>query len=345
MPINFPDSPTVDQTFTVGGTTWKWTGTVWDTVTTAVNPVSVSPNYIINGAFDFWQRGTSFTGNEIYTADRWYFVSTGRGNQANITRLTSSLPDNFQFGLSMRQINSTVSNFNLAQSFEEQDVIPLVGRTVTLSFWARLPIAFTNAVRANLRSSTTPNQKMDAFSTQLGVVTISGTSWQRYTLSVTVPANARSFGVGFESYDSTVTDAELQITGVQVELGSSATPFKRAATTLQGELAACERYYQTSLGSATTHSLTTTQVVIAVNASFTTGIQFRTQMRVSPTVTVFSRNNTSGVVSRVSDGVDVLGTTTANNINATKIWGLSNNNNNFSSGVGYEASWTASAEL
>ena len=35
MPINFPDSPTVDQTFTVGGTTWKWTGTVWNTLTSA----------------------------------------------------------------------------------------------------------------------------------------------------------------------------------------------------------------------------------------------------------------------------------------------------------------------
>ncbi len=28
--VNFPDNPTVNQTFTVGDRTWKWTGTTWD---------------------------------------------------------------------------------------------------------------------------------------------------------------------------------------------------------------------------------------------------------------------------------------------------------------------------
>lgn len=28
--INFPDSPTVNDEFTVDGRTWKWTGTVWE---------------------------------------------------------------------------------------------------------------------------------------------------------------------------------------------------------------------------------------------------------------------------------------------------------------------------
>lgn len=29
MAIDFPNSPTVDDTFTVGGRTWKWNGTAW----------------------------------------------------------------------------------------------------------------------------------------------------------------------------------------------------------------------------------------------------------------------------------------------------------------------------
>lgn len=33
MAINFPDAPSVNQTFTVGDKTWKWTGAVWETVT------------------------------------------------------------------------------------------------------------------------------------------------------------------------------------------------------------------------------------------------------------------------------------------------------------------------
>lgn len=40
MPIDFPDSPLVNDTFTANGTTWIWTGEVWRTVgtTTAVGP-------------------------------------------------------------------------------------------------------------------------------------------------------------------------------------------------------------------------------------------------------------------------------------------------------------------
>lgn len=36
MPINFPDTPTVGQTFSVDGRTWSWTGTYWDSVATTV---------------------------------------------------------------------------------------------------------------------------------------------------------------------------------------------------------------------------------------------------------------------------------------------------------------------
>ena len=32
--IDFPNSPTTDQLFTVGSVTWKWTGTVWQSVPT-----------------------------------------------------------------------------------------------------------------------------------------------------------------------------------------------------------------------------------------------------------------------------------------------------------------------
>jgi hypothetical protein len=37
--VDFPNSPSVDQTFSVGDRTWKWTGTTWDAV---VVPVGVA---------------------------------------------------------------------------------------------------------------------------------------------------------------------------------------------------------------------------------------------------------------------------------------------------------------
>jgi len=39
MPVNFPDSPSVGQTFTAGSRTWTYTGTVWQVV-----PVSAAGN-------------------------------------------------------------------------------------------------------------------------------------------------------------------------------------------------------------------------------------------------------------------------------------------------------------
>ena len=37
--IDFPNSPTVGQLFTVGDITWEWTGSVWDGLgTIAVGP-------------------------------------------------------------------------------------------------------------------------------------------------------------------------------------------------------------------------------------------------------------------------------------------------------------------
>lgn len=40
MAMNFPDSPTVNQEFTVGQRTWIWNGAVWKAVT--LNPLDIS---------------------------------------------------------------------------------------------------------------------------------------------------------------------------------------------------------------------------------------------------------------------------------------------------------------
>jgi hypothetical protein len=50
MAINFPDTPTVGQTFTVGATTWQWTGTVWKSLGTVIVGEANFSSFLIAGA-------------------------------------------------------------------------------------------------------------------------------------------------------------------------------------------------------------------------------------------------------------------------------------------------------
>lgn len=51
MAMNFPDAPSVDDEFTVGDQTWKWTGTVWQTVTiTSYTPSAHAPTHELGGS-------------------------------------------------------------------------------------------------------------------------------------------------------------------------------------------------------------------------------------------------------------------------------------------------------
>jgi hypothetical protein len=71
------------------------------------------------------------------------------------------------------------------------------------------------------------------------------TSWQRFTMTGTV--NAAATQVGFQLVYTPVGTAGaadyMDIADVQWEVGSTATSFQTATGTLQGELAACQRYY------------------------------------------------------------------------------------------------------
>jgi hypothetical protein len=49
--IDFPNSPTVGQQFTVGDVTWEWTGTVWQGLGVVVEPIDPTPQiFLLMGA-------------------------------------------------------------------------------------------------------------------------------------------------------------------------------------------------------------------------------------------------------------------------------------------------------
>lgn len=229
-------------------------------------------NKIINGDFGIWQRGTSFNATSaanVYSADRWTTYQNGSGtftiSQQAFTPGTAPVAG-YEGSFFLRNAITTLGTttaFLLSQRIE--DVRTFAGQTVTVSFWSK---SLTNL-------GTVVSIAQNFGSGGSSTVTTSGTaitntgSWQRFTQTIVLPSIAGKT-IGTSSYlELTFTSAltanqSIDIWGVQLEAGSTASPFQTATGTKQGELAACQRYYwrmqtgasltryTTSLGSSST---------------------------------------------------------------------------------------------
>jgi hypothetical protein len=226
-------------------------------------------NPIINGGVDIWQRGTSFTGSNtyIYTADRWAWRDTSGGLQT-IGQVTSSLPDGFQYGIRMgRNSGVTSTSAQLLQlPLETPNSIPYANQTITMSFYAKKGANFSpTQLSVILYSGTGTNQSVGGttggagswtgssaiINTSIAAATLT-TSWVRYSYTVTVGSTATQLAPHFQTTGVGTAGADdfIYLTGVQIDLGSVALPFRRSGGTLAGELAAASRYYQRFTASA-----------------------------------------------------------------------------------------------
>jgi hypothetical protein len=189
-------------------------------------------NKIINGAFDFWQRGTSFT-TAAYTADRWSTFA----NDSISRQSFSAVPEVPNAQYFYRYTPTQVGGYHAMQQIIENGALLLSGSPVTVSFWARSNTGNSFGL-AVVSALTNDNQ---SFATAASLTT----TWQKFSITWVLPTTNGSV-VGrylrFATPDSSLTYG-FDITQVQLEVGSVATPFSRAGGTYQGELAACQRYY------------------------------------------------------------------------------------------------------
>ena len=223
-------------------------------------------NPVLNSAFQVWQRGTtSTTANGYATADRWYQY---RGAAtASWSQVTTGLPTGFQYAMKVQRTAGQTSTDGIAinQVFETINSIPFAGKTVTLSFYAKAganysPTSSALAVRGYTGTGT--DQAAGAFGTWTGYAEpISGsatltTTWTRFTFTGTFASTATQFGMVFYLFGTGTAGADdsFQMTGVQLDVGSVALPFRTYASTIQGELAACQRYCYIIQGNTTNAS-------------------------------------------------------------------------------------------
>ena len=144
----------------------------------------------------------------IYAADRWCSAS-GVSQALTITRQTTSdttnLP-NIQY-CSRIQRNSGqtgTSTINYYQNFESVNSIPLAGKAITISYYARAGAnysATSNQLNAIVYSGTGTDQNiLTSFTGSTTVASTSATlttTWQRFTFTGTVASTATQIAVGF----------------------------------------------------------------------------------------------------------------------------------------------------
>ena len=277
-------------------------------------------NRIINGNFDIWQNGITFTGDE-YGADQWLHARVGTAHIVTRQQFTlgqTAVPGEPRFFC--RTVVSSVAGANnysvLLQRLE--DVRTFAGQQVTVSFWAKADA--TKSIAVELAQGFGTGGSPSAGVTAIGVTKTSiGTGWQLVTVTATVPSisgktlgtdnndhlvltiwfdagsnfNSRTGSLGQQS-------GSFDISQVQIEPGSVATSFERRPIGV--ELALCQRYY---LDYGVFH------IGMNGNANAQGDGAFPVQMRAFPNISYTDVNGVAGQVT---------------------IWNGGFNNNTFSSG-------------
>lgn len=208
--------------------------------------LAAGKNTVINGGFDIWQRGTTSSGN-AYLADRWYSaLVSGTGTFAQETTVIPS------GGLySMKFTASATAQPALYQAVEQLNTIPVAGKTVTVSgiVAASTSVPMTIDVQ---HSSTADNSVTGTWTsitaTSGGTATPTSTTFVDISGVYAIPSTAKSLRVRVFTTSTIASSVVVYFDSIQLELGSTATVFARTGGTIQGELAACQRYYLKLIG-------------------------------------------------------------------------------------------------
>jgi hypothetical protein len=254
-----------------------------------VTPVIAGKNFLINGGFDIWQRGTTGFSSVAYTADRWYNFQS-----ASITgsRQSTNPPAGSQY-VFRQTVTSTGGYYTLNQFLETSTVAALWGKTVTFSIKLRRSSTFDSIMFVDIQKSATVDGGSGATWTQIATTQMpassisSGTTsadWTTLSVTTTIPSDGTANGlyVRLGYLTNPANGSYIEAAQAQLEVGSVVTPFSRAGGTIQGELAACQRYYQVFGGNNGQYPIVTGYATSAQTPRYP--IAFPVTMRITPTI-------------------------------------------------------------
>jgi hypothetical protein len=257
-------------------------------------------NRIINGAMVIDQRnaGTSFTvpnATGYGSCDRWASIA-GATSTWTMQRVSSGLA-NFAYALQAGRnaSSSSTSALYIGQVIETNNCQDLAGQSVTLSFYAKAGANFSassSALTVELWTGSGTDQGWGSltsatWTSQASTISTSKvltTTYQQFTSTATVPAGTNEIGIRFlySGVGTAGANDWFQITGVQLEAGSTASPFENRS--YGTELALCQRYYWKFGGGTLGGSFMPAVLMNAVSTTNLSGcIQLPVRARLAPT--------------------------------------------------------------
>jgi hypothetical protein len=242
----------------------------------------------INGGMDIWQRGTSFTQTSYqspgYTADRWRIVADVA---ITVSRESTIVPEGFQYSTKIVGNGSNTPTPFLNQVVETSNAILYAGKTVTLSAYQYASSSLATKVVLYYSTAVDEGQAGGgwvAITPSSGGFQTANNSWTRISGVFAVPSTAKSLLIQVVT-NATITGSQAwYVTGVQLEVGSVATNFRRAGGTIQGELSACQRYFETYLFGG--DGIVSAQA-ISTSAAYG-GLSYKVKKRGTPTIALSS---------------------------------------------------------
>lgn len=321
-----------------------------------------SKNALFNGNFDFWQRGSTITTTTggAYIADRWRHELVGASGSITVSRQAFTLgqtavPGEPEYYYRANQTAQPATSTTAAEQRIES-VRSFAGQSITVSFYAKADAAqtFELEVAQNFGLGGSPSAEV-SLTQDLSITT----SWALYTATFTLASisgktlgssgNEDYLGIRLNSTTGTNATFTLDLSRVQCEPGSGATPFDQRELSEEYQLIA--RYYTKSyvfnvppggtpdLFGAVQYTAHTT----GANANRIT-IFYPVLMRTSPTMTYYNTNAANGNWRNQTGTADSGAAATINNSDSSCV--ISNPQvAGDNAGDHLSLHWTATAEL
>ena len=267
--------------------------------------ISGRKNILINGNFDVWQRGTSFSdpSGETFTADRFFAVSGGATTGDTISRQAfttgqTDVPNNPTYFLRF-SVGSTSSN--RVMQYRIEDVRTGAGQTYTLSFWGKASTTHSSTIEIQQNFGSGGSTPV----TQSPVNYSLTTSWQKFTFNITMPSiSGKTIGTSSYVYIAFIrslpaSSVDIDIAQMQFEKGSVATDFEHRS--FGEELALCQRYYEKSFNDDVAPANGSSSTTTASNDGMSAGlgsnnsgiggsVDYKVTKRSNPTITKYGNN-------------------------------------------------------